>query len=129
MKVDGSCHCGAIQYTAEVDSSRVFVCHCTDCQVLTGTPYRVVVPALAESFSLRGEPTFYVKVADSGARRLQAFCPRCGTPVYSGSPEASTHVMLRVGTLKQRAALVPSAQIWQRSALPWVESLHSVPGC
>ena len=36
MKVTGSCHCGQITYEAEVDPETVRVCHCTDCQKLTG---------------------------------------------------------------------------------------------
>lgn len=129
MQVTGSCHCGAITFTADVDPSRVLVCHCTDCQVLTGSAFRAFVAAPVESFTLHGEPTRYVKVASSGARRVQAFCPRCGTPVCSTPPDGGTHVMLRVGTLDQRRALRPSLQIWQRSSLPWVPSLGSVPGC
>lgn len=97
--------------------------------MLTGSSYRVFVPAPIEQFAVRGEPTRYVKVADSGARRVQAFCAHCGTPVFSTSPEEVTHVMLRVGTLQQRAVLPPSLQIWKRSCLPWVESLGSVPSC
>ena len=129
MHVDGSCHCGAITFSAEVDPSAVMACHCTDCQVLTGSPYRVFVPAAIESFAVQGETTRYVKVAESGARRVQAFCPTCGTPVFSVPPEGATHAMLRVGNLRQRALLRPALQIWRRSALPWVDSLSSVPGC
>jgi hypothetical protein len=129
MHVNGSCHCGAIRFTAEVDAARVLVCHCTDCQVLTGSAFRVFVPAPIESFALHGEPTRYVKVAESGARRVQAFCPQCGTPVFSTVPEGATQIMLRVGTLSQRTVLLPSLQIWKRSSLPWVESLHAVQGC
>src|SRR5262245_10472466 len=84
MKVHGSCHCGQIAYHAEVDPDRVGLCNCTDCQMLTGSAFRVVVPAPATGFSLlRGRPTTYVKTADSGARRRHAFCPVCGTPVYA----------------------------------------------
>jgi hypothetical protein len=37
MKVTGQCHCGHITYAAEVDPETVRVCHCIDCQKLTGT--------------------------------------------------------------------------------------------
>jgi len=43
MKIDGGCHCGNITYTAEVDLDRVGICHCTDCQTMTGSAYRVTV--------------------------------------------------------------------------------------
>src|SRR5262245_4627881 len=37
MKVDGRCHCGYITYEAEIDPEKVMICHCTDCQTLTGS--------------------------------------------------------------------------------------------
>ena len=45
MKVDGRCHCGFLSYVAEVDPEQVEICHCTDCQTLSGSAFRVVVPA------------------------------------------------------------------------------------
>jgi hypothetical protein len=129
MQVDGACHCGAITFTAVVEPNRVMVCHCTDCQVLTGSAFRVVVPALIETFVLHGEPKRYVKVAESGAKRTQAFCSVCGSPVFATAVENATQVSLRVGLLRQRNQLSPSLQIWKRSASSWLNALASVPGC
>lgn len=129
MQVSGSCHCGSIRFTANTDPSKVMVCHCTDCQQLTGSAFRVVVPAPIASFKLSGEPKLYVKVGESGAKRTQAFCAECGSPVYAAALDKPSHVSLRVGTLDQRALFLPYLQIWERSALPWVKSLSSVPGC
>ena len=82
MKIDGGCHCGNITYTAEVDPDKVGICHCTDCQTLTGTAFRVSVAATKEAFHITGQAKIYVKTAESGAKRAQAFCPECGTPIY-----------------------------------------------
>jgi hypothetical protein len=128
MKVDGRCHCGAITYEAEVDPARVGICHCTDCQTLTGSVYRVTVQAPRERFVLRGRPTTYVKTAESGNRRVHAFCPTCGTPVYAAAAvdEPPTY-SLRVGCLAQRHELRPARQQWCDSALPWAADLRDVP--
>jgi hypothetical protein len=45
MHIDGACHCGKITYEAEVDPEAVGICHCTDCQTLSGTAFRTVVMA------------------------------------------------------------------------------------
>jgi hypothetical protein len=128
MKVDGACHCGLITYEAEIDPEQVRVCHCTDCQSLTGSAFRVVVPVPADKFSLSGEPTVYVKTAESGARRVQAFCPKCGSPIYSAPADVTpASYFIRVGTIRQRNELPPKVQIWTRSAQQWVEDLASVP--
>ena len=57
MKVEGRCHCGRIAYEAEVDPTAVRICHCLDCQTLTGSAFRVSIPAAPAGFRLvRGEP-------------------------------------------------------------------------
>ena len=128
MRVDGACHCGAIAFTAEADPARVSVCHCVDCQVLTGSAWRVSVPAAAAGFRLlRGTPRDYVKTAESGNRRVQAFCADCGTPLYACDAEAPKVYMLRVGALAQRAELPPQRQIWCRSALAWASDITALP--
>jgi hypothetical protein len=128
MQIEGACHCGRISFTAQVDPARVTVCHCSDCQVMSGSPFRAVVPAPVESFVLHGEPKRYIKTADSGNRRVQAFCPDCGTPLFATAPENATTVVIRTGCVKQRAALVPRAQIWRRSTLPWIDAVPTLPG-
>jgi len=40
MKLHGQCHCGAIAYEAEVEVGTMNVCHCLDCQTLTGSAFR-----------------------------------------------------------------------------------------
>ncbi len=128
MQIDGACHCGAVSFTAQIDPGRVMVCHCTDCQVLSGAPLRAVVAASIETLSVSGQPKSYVKVAQSGNRRAQVFCPECGTPLWAAAPENPTSVIIRLGCVRQRAQLKPAVQIWQHSALPWLSELASIPG-
>lgn len=128
MKVDGRCHCGQIAFEAEVDPTALTICHCTDCQTTTGSAFRANIPAPAEGFTLlSGTPHSYVKTAESGNKRSQAFCGNCGTPLYSCAPENPTSYMLRAGILAQRAAFTPRRQIWRRSALPWVDAVAALP--
>jgi hypothetical protein len=123
MRVHGSCHCGAIAFEAEVDPERVRICHCADCQRLSGSAFRVNAPSKESSFRLlRGEPKVYVKTAESGRRRLQVFCGNCGSALYATSddPPGNREFGLRVGVLDERAVLAPRKQFWVRSALPWL---------
>lgn len=130
LHINGSCHCGYITYAADVDQDAVTVCHCIDCQILTGTAFRTTVPATKANFKLlSGKPTEYVKTtAESGNHRVQAFCPRCGTPIYATSPTDPQVYGLRTGTALQRAQLAPRKQIWVRSALSWVMGLSTMAG-
>ena len=129
MKVHGQCHCGAINYEAEVEVGTVNVCHCLDCQTLTGSAFRANIQAPAQGFHLlSGNPRRYTKTADSGAKRVHAFCEICGAPVYSCDPEIPKTYSLRVGALNERALLGrPIRQIWTKRRLPWISNFEGVP--
>jgi len=129
MHVDGGCHCGNITYEAEIDPEAVSICHCADCQMLTGTAYRVNVRVRKQDLKRRGgTPRTYIKTAESGNKRAHAFCPECGTPLYSTSVEDDPQFYgLRVGTARQRAQLPPKKQGWCRSAMPWAMNIDALP--
>jgi hypothetical protein len=127
MKIDGGCHCGKIAYRAEVDPEKVGICHCTDCQTLSGTAFRVSVAAVKENFHLQGDVKIYVKTAESGAKRAQGFCPDCGTPIYATTADNPQVYNIRLGTARQRDVLRPKSQGWYRSAREWVNDLASIP--
>jgi hypothetical protein len=129
MKVEGACHCGYITIEGEADPEKTQVCHCTDCQTGTGSAFRVSVPIPGATFRMSGTPTSYLKTtADSGKPRLQAFCPRCGSPIYSTTPGEGQQAsyIVRVGILDQRDQLAPKKQNWFRSARSWVTGLDAV---
>ena len=130
MMIDGACHCGAVAYEAEIEPGQIMICHCTDCQTLSGSAFRTVALTRPGGFRLlRGEPRIYVKTAESGRKRLQAFCPDCGSPLYATSEGDGAKVhAIRIGTSRQRRELVPQGQIWCRSALPWLGGIGATPG-
>jgi len=128
MKVTGRCHCGNISFEAEIDPAQVRICHCTDCQALSGSAYRINVASLPHTLVMKsGAPKTYIKTAESGNQRAHAFCPDCGTPLWAAAPGANpATVGLRVGTLDKRTELKPVRQGWCRSALPWSMDLSGV---
>jgi|SRR5580700_5340937 hypothetical protein len=129
MKIDGACHCGYISIEGEADPQKTTICHCTDCQTGTGSAFRVSVPVDGASFRMSGQPTSYLKTtAESGSPRLHAFCPRCGSPIYSTTPGDGPRpsYIVRVGILRQRDQFVPRRQIWFRSAFPWVTGIGGI---
>lgn len=130
MRIDGSCHCGFIAIEGEADPEKVQICHCTDCQTGTGSAFRISIPVPGASFKMSGQPTTYLKTtADSGRLRVQAFCGKCGSPIYSTTEGDGVQpsYTVRVGILRQRDQLAPRRQQWFRSARPWVTELASVP--
>jgi hypothetical protein len=129
MHITGGCHCDKIRYEAQIDDPRqVSVCHCTDCQSLTGSPFRTSIRATPGTFRIiTGAPRVYTKTAQSGRLREQAFCGDCGSPIYATAPGPEPRTYnVRVGTIAERRQLRPFRQIWARSRIPW---LDEIPGC
>jgi hypothetical protein len=108
--------------------AKVVICHCADCQIVSGTAFRTVVQAEPGSFKLlSGTPKTYVEAGESGNEREQTFCPDCGTPIYSALAGADMKAVgLRVGTIRQRDQLVPSDQYWFRSSQAWLQDLPTM---
>ena len=126
MKIDGGCHCGKVSYEAEADPDKAGICHCTDCQALSGSPYVAFIPVSKEGFKLRGQAKVYVKTAASGNRRAQAFCPECGSRLWAAAEKDTPVYNLRLGGVRQRAQLAPKSQVWCGSALPWSMDIEKI---
>lgn len=124
MKVDGGCYCGRILFEAEITPEQITICHCTDCQTLSGTAFRISAPAAIGRFRVtNGTPRQFIKTAASGNRRVQAFCGDCGTALYATAADSVGTINIRTGTIRQRDALTPSREIWCRSAAKWMPRL------
>src|SRR5262245_14737442 len=128
MKINGACHCGYITFEAEAEPGDATICHCTDCQALSGSAFRTVIRVGSTFKLLSGEPTIYVKTtADSGNKRAQAFCPRCGSPIYATSVgDGPKAYGVRAGTVRQRDQFIPKVQIWSRSRQKWLGDIPAM---
>jgi hypothetical protein len=72
-------------YEADTGPDKLSICHCTDCQALTGSPYRVTVICAGKQIRFTGKlPKIYRKIGDNRTR-LQHFCGQCGSPLFIGS--------------------------------------------
>jgi hypothetical protein len=104
MRIDGACHRISIACGTEVDPKTGQICHRTDCRTTSGALFRANVQTAGETFRLvRGSPKIRVETADSVAQRAQAFCPNCGTGLYTTSPADPAVYGLRIGKIAERA--------------------------
>ena len=129
MKITGGCHCGNIKYEAEVEPANAMICHCTDCQVHSGSAFRTLILTDEDAFNFTsGKPKTYLKIADSGNKREQTFCPDCGSPIYSATVgDSPREYAIRLGTVDQRDTLEPQKQIWCESAHNWIKNMNRWP--
>lgn len=127
MHTTGSCFCGAIEWEAEIDLNMVGLCHCRDCQIFSGSAFRLSGGNAPEMKFTRGTPKFFDKKTDSGRVRRMAFCDTCGTHLASMPPvgeEEGNYISIRLATSKDFAKLKPVAELFCDSRLAWVPELE-----
>lgn len=128
METTGACFCGGIEYRAEVDDQRVGVCHCRDCQILSGSAFRLAAVVAPGSFAItRGEPRTFDKTAASGRSRRLLFCGDCGSHIASLPPDPDApgaFVSLRIATSKDFSSFAPAYELWCGSSAAWMPRLE-----
>lgn len=136
MNISGACFCGAVNYEAELDEGRVGICHCRDCQIFSGSAFRMSSLTESEAFRFtKGEPKYYDKRADSGAVRRLAFCGDCGTHLCSlpsslpssqttGTDARPAYVSIRLSTAREFPKLRPAAELFCDSRVSWLTPLE-----
>ncbi len=128
MRITGQCHCGNVGFEAEADPEKVGICHCTDCQRLSGSPFRVTIRAKRSDITLTAaEPKVYRKAGDNGNMRLQHFCGECGSPLFTSAEQEDGIWGIRWGAINERSDLKPRAQIWTRSKAEWLDGIEELP--
>ena len=116
IHVNGKCHCGKIEIEAKIKLSEVRACHYTDCQKMSGAPLRAIAPAPNDKVKISGKPKEYIKIGDSGKKRIQAFCLSCGTQLFATDMDKQSY-NLRTGFLEQRDQLAPKTHVFTQSSI------------
>jgi hypothetical protein len=118
----GGCRCGAVRYEAKGEPLNVRLCHCRNCQKITGSAFfaRAMFPAGA--VSVTGPVTSFLSSGD--LHRL--FCPDCGSTL--GARRDSRGVMsVTLGTLDDPDALSPTAHIFITRKVDWLKLDDGLP--
>lgn len=122
----GGCLCGQITYSLTGDAIATAVCHCDHCQRQSGGAFSVNLVVHESQLALTGEPTVYEDRGDDGDDVYveRAFCPNCGSPIYSALVKTDGVIAVKVGTLDDTSDVRPQAEVWCERKQPWV----SLPG-
>jgi hypothetical protein len=79
----GGCACGAIRYKIPNEPLVMNHCQCRDCQRKSGTGHGSYLTFAHTGVKREGEAKHWDIAGDSGNVKTRAFCPTCGSPVYT----------------------------------------------
>ena len=115
----GGCLCGAVRY--ECSAAPLFMgnCHCRDCQRANGSPYNPAIGVPRSAVKITGDVKYYESKADSGNIARRAFCPNCGSRLFSIAPFAPDMMVIVAASLDDPSIYQPAMDIFASSAQPW----------
>ncbi len=115
----GGCLCGAVSYSSAADPAMTGHCYCQDCRKSSGTDHctHLVVPR--DGFAVQGEVRVYERPADSGNLVGRAFCPSCGSAVYSTNAAMPDLVFVRASGLDDLEVAQPGMVVYASRAASW----------
>ena len=92
MKLEGSCHCGAVRFTVEAYAPVPFLrCYCSICRKTAGGGgYAINLGAKAKTLKVKGEKNitmFHARVGGKRSTGQRRFCSKCGSPLWVYDPE------------------------------------------
>lgn len=119
MMITGRCSCGAVRYQSDGLPLWEVLCHCRDCQRLSGTGHVPVMGVPSSSFGVQGETKTYATRGTSGGNSIRHFCPTCGSLLFGTSGAAPDAVSIYVGTLDDPSVFKPEAVMFKRDRHPW----------
>ena len=116
----GGCLCGRVRYTASAEPAFTGICHCRNCQRVTGSAFMTVLGFAKEAVQIEGERKIYQDTSDAGRPLYRGFCPDCGSSVTSEVTVMPGVLMILAGTLDDPSAVQPAMELYCSSAQPWV---------
>ena len=122
----GRCLCGQVFYTVKGKPLTVVHCYCRDCQMGSGAGHlpRAIFPKKA--LSIIGDVTEYQHWTTE-KDMTKAFCPVCGTVVFTRNNGAPTYISIFLGTLKNPSAFKPQMSLHTCDRIPWDSLDESLP--
>lgn len=83
-KISGGCLCGKARFETTSEPVMQVLCHCTDCQTVSGSAFYTAYIVPLESVTLtQGTLAGFAVKSDRGRNNLRRFCPDCGTRLWA----------------------------------------------
>ncbi|MGC6471892.1 MAG: GFA family protein [Parvibaculales bacterium] len=118
--MNGSCLCGAVTYTYDRErADQALNCHCRDCQKVTGAGKVTVVGFPQDAVQIDGDYKIFEKLGTDGSHVRRAFCPDCGSQLFTFVREFEGFMFVKAGTMDDASWVQPVANCWTPSGHDW----------
>jgi hypothetical protein len=118
LPLTGGCLCGGVRFEVTEPPVSAAYCHCTRCQRRTGTAASASAKLVPGSLRiLAGEELLRAYEPEGGFAKI--FCSRCGSALWSRSPDDPDVVGVRLGAFDSDPGVRPAHRQYVAYAAPW----------
>ena len=119
--IEARCNCGALAVEVPGPSQLIVACHCTECQRLTGSPFRVGAFYPAKDVKISGAANEFARDGSTGGKVRNSFCPNCGSTVYWKADRLPGFIGVAVGCFADSSYPHPTRSIWEQTKHRWTQ--------
>jgi hypothetical protein len=114
-------HCACRQLQAEADGEPLIVsmCHCTECQRRTGSPFGLGAWYAKDKVRVRGETKIFARPIEDRTV-TNHFCPNCGGTVLWEASKREGLIAVAVGMFADPTFPQPVRSIYEEMKHPWI---------
>lgn len=113
------CACRQLQVEADGEPLIVSLCHCTECQRRTGSPFGIGAWYPKENVRIRGEMKIFVRPIEDRIV-TNHFCPNCGGTVLWEASKRQGLIAIAVGMFGDPHFPPPVRSIYEDLKHPWI---------
>ena len=112
-RIAGRCACGAISYTNTAKPEFTLICHCRQCQRISGSGHAAQFAVTAANTVIEGDVRYYDQTADSGNTVSSGFCATCGNSMLKKTSKRPELLFFHAATLDDPAAFEPQVVVFE----------------
>lgn len=128
MRKTAQCCCGKLKIEVAGEPAAVVACHCSECQLRTGSVFGVGAYYPKDKVKASGPSKMYVRDGAAGRKMRNFFCPDCGTNLYWEADLVAGAVGVAVGGFRDPAFPRPTRSVWEENKHHWIEMGAATPG-
>ncbi len=120
----GRCLCGEVRYVVDGELRDVWLCHCLDCQHVTGS-HMAATQAAVDDVTIAADAALRWYSNQPGVE--YGFCGTCGSTLFWRASDKADRLSICAGTLDQPTGLTTSGILFRAVAADYVTIHPDVP--
>jgi len=123
--ISASCLCGAIVFEIEIDTKKVYNCHCSQCRKAHGATFATQVFAKGDTLKfIKGQELLTEYKEKKGVR---AFCKQCGSNLMNYAEDKNIYLSVALSSIDGEHGIVPTAHANVESKAAWHNPSLDIP--